>query len=402
MGQQGTSTRTLEVNPQVFSKIKKLGAFDVSACFNCGNCTVSCPLSVSGNEFPRKHIRYALLGLNDKLLAQPEPWLCYYCGDCSDTCPSKADPGAFMAAARRHAIVEYSIFKIGRVFYSPLTAIFAYLVLTIFAIWGIWFFTPEGGWNLDEWDVFSVVTYNVIHIAGLVLAGFIFTIAFIHALTMLYHLSKGNQISSEIPLYQKLVAMIKSVLKVGISEGIAEYRFTKCNSKSRYIAHMNIFWGYVLTFAATSIIAVPDMFTTTILGWSHHKFDDELYSIVKPIAKVLGVVGGILLMLGCAFYILGRLINKETYFQTTLFSDWIFLLITFGIGLSGFLIDIFEFFDMLELAYWMYSVHLILIFHLIITAAFTKFAHMEYRLIAVWYAEYQNLLGLSVSYKRKS
>ncbi len=389
MTTQTTQKEPVMVNPQIFAKIKKLGAFDVSACMNCSTCTVSCPLSVSGNEFPRKHIRYALLGLNEKLLSRPEPWLCYYCGDCSDTCPSQADPGAFMAAARSHAIIEYSILKIGRIFYSPLTAIFAYLILTIFAIWGIWFFAPKGGWDLDEWDVFSFVSYDVIHIAGLILAGFIFTIAFIHALTMLYHLNKESQTPSDMRLFQKLVAMIKSAIKVGIGEGMAEYRFTKCNSRSRYIAHMSIFWGYVLTFAATSIIAVPDMFTTTVLGWDHHKFNDELYPTVKSIAKVLGLVGGILLMLGCAYYIVNRLINKEAYFQASLFSDWIFLLLSFTIGLSGFLMDIFEFINVLELAYWMYGVHLVLVFHLIITATFTKFAHLEYRLLAVWYAEYQ-------------
>ena len=74
---QAESKKALVVNPDNFSTIKKLGAFDVTACFSCGQCTVSCPLSVSGNEFPRKLIRYAILGLDDKLLSQPEPWLCY-------------------------------------------------------------------------------------------------------------------------------------------------------------------------------------------------------------------------------------------------------------------------------------------------------------------------------------
>ena len=98
----------LTVKPQLFTEIKKLGAFDVTACMNCGVCTASCPLSVSGNEFPRKLIRYAILGLKDKVLSRPEPWLCYYCGDCSQTCPSQADPGRFMMAVRRYAIIEYS------------------------------------------------------------------------------------------------------------------------------------------------------------------------------------------------------------------------------------------------------------------------------------------------------
>ncbi|GAF99748.1 unnamed protein product, partial [marine sediment metagenome] len=54
---QADSKKALTVKPNVFKTIKKFGAFDVSACFSCGQCTVTCPLSVSGNEFPRKMIR---------------------------------------------------------------------------------------------------------------------------------------------------------------------------------------------------------------------------------------------------------------------------------------------------------------------------------------------------------
>ncbi len=46
------------------------GAFDVDACFNCGNCTAVCPLSAADSTFPRRIIRYAQVGLQDDAAGQ--------------------------------------------------------------------------------------------------------------------------------------------------------------------------------------------------------------------------------------------------------------------------------------------------------------------------------------------
>ena len=69
-----------EVNPDLIVDLKKFGVTSASACFNCGNCTAVCSLSTEETPFPRKAIRYMQLGLKDKLMQSPEPWLCYYCG----------------------------------------------------------------------------------------------------------------------------------------------------------------------------------------------------------------------------------------------------------------------------------------------------------------------------------
>ncbi len=95
------------VDPQFLTELKKYGTVSVDKCFNCGNCTAICPLSTNGETFPRRLIRYAQLGLKEPLLGSKELWLCYYCGKCTQTCPKQADPGEFMAAARRYAIASY-------------------------------------------------------------------------------------------------------------------------------------------------------------------------------------------------------------------------------------------------------------------------------------------------------
>ena len=106
------------VNPDLLLNLKKFGVNDAATCFNCGNCTAVCSLSSESEPFPRKTIRYLQLGLDNKLMQSPEPWLCYYCGDCSDTCPRQAHPGEVMMGLRRYLTSRYDWTGISRIFYT--------------------------------------------------------------------------------------------------------------------------------------------------------------------------------------------------------------------------------------------------------------------------------------------
>ncbi len=92
---------TYRVNATLAEELAHFGGDTLTKCFNCGNCSAVCGLSKNQTVFPRKIIRYLQLGLEEKLLESPEPWLCYYCGTCSDTCPREAQPGELMMATRR-------------------------------------------------------------------------------------------------------------------------------------------------------------------------------------------------------------------------------------------------------------------------------------------------------------
>jgi ferredoxin/nitrate reductase gamma subunit len=127
---------TITVDPNLLPQLQRYGAFDVAACFNCGNCTAVCPLTGDDATFPRRIIRYAQVGMKEELLSSKELWTCYYCGECSETCPRQAEPGEFMAAARRYAIATYDRTRLARTMYlQPLvgTAI-AVLLAVLFAL----------------------------------------------------------------------------------------------------------------------------------------------------------------------------------------------------------------------------------------------------------------------------
>ena len=57
---------TAIVDAGLLTDIKRYGAADVSACFNCGTCTAICPLTTEDSTFPRRFIRYAQVGMREE------------------------------------------------------------------------------------------------------------------------------------------------------------------------------------------------------------------------------------------------------------------------------------------------------------------------------------------------
>ncbi len=142
---------------RILYRDKKYGNDDFQACFNCGNCTATCNLTDKYNAFPRKLIRYSVLGLKDEIESSLDPWMCYYCGDCTTSCPRKADPGALMMTLRRYLSASYDWTGLARKFYtSKAFELGAILFLSLVVMLLFIFFhgpmttelTPEGESNL--------------------------------------------------------------------------------------------------------------------------------------------------------------------------------------------------------------------------------------------------------------
>ncbi len=346
------------VKPDLLSKIKRLGAFDVNACFSCGVCTAICPLSEEGGEFPRRIIRYAMLGLEDKLLGSPELWSCYYCGECTRSCPRQADPGGFMMAARRYAITRYSWGRIASVFYSKVWSPIVLTLLSIFMIGGI--LALHGPLSTGSVNLFKFMPKTYIHEAGIGLGLFILFSAIANLAIMYRYLSRGARRSGK----ASLKAWIKEFFNILIKEVLWESRYLKCSNKFRFYSHMSIFWGFVLLFIATGI--------------------DYITGSRQLSATVLGFIGGALIIFGSGYFIFKRLEGKEEYATYSDFIDWAFLWLIFLSGITGFLLDLFVSLDKPMAAYITFSAHLVVVFDLIVTAPFTKFAHAGYRPFALW------------------
>ena len=82
--------------------------------------------------------------------------MCYYCGECTATCPRQADPGEFMAAARRYAIARYDRLGLARLLYT--SAAFNVLFLALLAaVLGVFLYSFHGPMPGDTLRLFEFI-----------------------------------------------------------------------------------------------------------------------------------------------------------------------------------------------------------------------------------------------------
>jgi len=99
-------TKDLDPNFK-FEVASRPGGDNIKACFSCGTCTATCPVSQIDEEFnPRKIIRQVLLGMRKEVLASPVIWRCVQCYGCYAKCPQNVKFTEVCAALREMAVEE--------------------------------------------------------------------------------------------------------------------------------------------------------------------------------------------------------------------------------------------------------------------------------------------------------
>lgn len=349
-------------NPRLVERIRKLGAFDLQACYSCGNCSALCPLSEGEISFPRKMIRYALLGLEGKIAASPDPWLCYYCGECSETCPREADPGGLMMALRRLLIRKYSFGRIADLFYSAFASGIAWIFLSALVIVAIVLFhNPQ--MNLEEVEWLSFISLEHIHNAGIALTAFIVLAFAANAAAM------AAGMRQNLPPGTFTVRNLKKRSLPVLREALIQSRFSTCEgNRYRHYAHLALVFGFAGMTLATIIV----------MG-----IDYEWWPISRTVPFLLGTVFGILTFTGGSYFLYLRMTRRKESSKYSHHSDWIFLLLVLLSVLSGFVMVILRFAHLPRAAYIAFAVHLVFVFNLLVSLPFTKFAHAVYRPLAL-------------------
>ncbi|MCX6554652.1 MAG: 4Fe-4S dicluster domain-containing protein, partial [Candidatus Aminicenantes bacterium] len=353
-----------KVNENILAEIKKLGAFDLEACYSCGACSGLCPISKDTASFPRRLIRYSLLGLEQRILSAPEPWLCYYCGECSESCPRQAEPAALMMALRRFATRRYSLGRLADVIYSSLASVFTWLLLSAAALAAIFLaYNPE--MNRKNVDFLSFISQGRIHDAGLALVGFIVLVSAAQIWTLFRNLRGAPWAAGRVSAKKTGVSAFRA-----LKEAVLQSRFGECsNDKLRRLAHMGVSWGFMGMFLATLIILAVDYRWLPLPRW---------------VSLAIGSLSGVACALGLGYYYYLRLKGKTAVGKYSHPSDWAFLLLLALSVLSGYVMLLFRFLNMPMAAYGSFAFHLVVVFDLLVTFPFSKFAHVIYRPIALW------------------
>ena len=90
-------------DPAFTRQIERESGQNLSACYQCGNCTAGCPASFAYDMQANRIIRAVQLGLKDEALSCLSLWYCLSCGACSLRCPNNIAVSEVMEALRHTA-----------------------------------------------------------------------------------------------------------------------------------------------------------------------------------------------------------------------------------------------------------------------------------------------------------
>jgi len=339
------------INPEFTDELKKYGAFDPNACYNCGNCTAVCTLSDENNSFPRKMIRYSVLGLEDEVKASLDPWLCYYCGECSSTCPREADPGELMMSLRRWLIAKYDWTGLSGLLYKSLPiSIFAFVILAALVLWFGFY---------ESFHLETIMHYGHYFEMGAISVVFLFILVpnIIHMWWLTIY---KPGIKTPVPAYFKCIGDL-------LVHMFTQKRTLGCDDNQlRWLEHLILVFGYLLL-----------LFTTVFLD----RFATQNMFII-----ILGYVESAVIFVVTFDFIRRRIQKDQEISKHSHPSDWFFVIWLFLMGLSAFLVRLFVDLNILENNIWLYLVHLIILVQwALIIVPFGKWTHFLYRSFAMYF-----------------
>jgi ferredoxin len=350
-------SKMANINTKFKSEIEKYGAFDFTACMNCGHCTAVCPLVEEENSsFPRILLRYTLLGMENDIQRTNDPWLCYYCGECSESCPRQSNPGEMMMSLRRYLISVYDWTGLAKLFYKSKTALIGGLTIIALIVLG---FVWQKQFDLHPimhighyFEMFAILSVATIILIPNIIRMYWFTV-------------KKENIKVPFKIYI-------SELKDLILHFLTQKKFLTCEDyKFRWFEHLLIVYGYLLL-----------LFTTVFLDWLATDYQ---------IIQWFGYIVSTILFVFTFDFVLGRIKKDKEINKNSHSSDWLFVIWLFLMGFTAFLTRLFIDLDLIENNIWLYILHLIILAQwALIIVPFGKWSHFLYRPFAIYFTDIKN------------
>ena len=358
-------------DPTLLADIRQYGTFDTAGCYQCGTCTVSCELVSDSATFPRKSIRYALLGLRAPLLASLDPWICEDCGDCSIACPRQAEPRISMVTLRRFLSAQYDWTGLApRLLRSKawyLGSLIGAAVLTLLLILGyhLWYVKMAVSdfvtMPLGLEHTFPLMTYytlTVILVPLLLLLSRVFRI---------WRLTMNGTRRPKVPLSAYVLEAW-----VYVYQSVTTSLMHKCPEHRRWVGHCMMAGG-TITMLAIKVFG---------LHWFQ---TDNIYPIYNP-QRWVGYLAAGLVLYGLGDILIGRLLARREIYKETKFQDWVFPVLLLLTVASGLTVHIFRYVGFGLTCHFAYAVHVIIATPmLVVEMAFGKWAHMIYRPLALYF-----------------
>jgi len=362
-------------DPTLLADLRRYGKFDTTGCYQCGSCTLSCDLVENSVSFPRKSIRYALLGLRQPLVASLEPWVCHDCGDCSIKCPRQAEPRISMITLRRFLSAQYDWTGLGAKLYQSdawyLGSLVFVALLTVALIIGyhLWYLsmpardfatTPLG---LEH--MFPIMTYYTLVVILLPL------LLLLSRVVRIWRLTMGGADRTPAPLFAYVAELWTYVY-----QSVTHSLMRKCPEHGRWRGH------WILAFGTVMMLVVK----TFALRWFQ---TDNIYPFYHP-QRWVGYIAAGCILYGIQDILRCRLLAHKEICKETHFHDVVFpVLITLTV-LSGLVAHILRYAGFDLACHYAYALHVIIATPmLVIEMSFGKWSHMVYRPLALYFLAVQ-------------
>ncbi|MCK5408286.1 MAG: quinone-interacting membrane-bound oxidoreductase complex subunit QmoC, partial [Candidatus Krumholzibacteria bacterium] len=323
------SPRLVEPDLDFIRELKGAGGDTLKRCYQCATCSTTCNLSNDASPFPRKEMLMASWGQTEDLMKDPDVWLCYQCNDCSTRCPRGARPGDVLAAVRSAAYKKFAFPSfMGKALASakalPLLFLIPALVMTALIFLtapktagGILAFTQPG--PIDFNDFLPHKTVDAFFVAGNILIFILAAVGFLR----FWRLLRSDGAPRKMSVGQAIFLTFKEIF--------THSNFRKCDTNhARFIGHFLIFFGFlggmITTGAVLLLIFLPHYMEAVGMGHPHAMFDLPL-TISNPI-KILGILSGIALTIGCSILVYRRWTNKDGVGANG-YTDTLFLYVLF-------------------------------------------------------------------------
>jgi hypothetical protein len=147
--------------------------------------------------------------------------------------------------------------------------------------------------------------------------------------------------------------------------------------RRRWFVHAMIVWGFLGLLAATALDYGLDLAGIKPTGTP--------VPIWYPV-RLLGTVAGLALVWGSTVAIIRRVRRSDRYSSRSRASDWLFLVLLWVTGVSGFAIELALYLpDAPAWGYWVFLFHVAIAMELVLLAPFMKLAHAVYRPVGLFF-----------------
>jgi ferredoxin len=361
-------TVSIHTDPTLLTDIRRYGQFDTTGCYQCGSCTISCDLVTDSVSFPRKIIRYALLGLRKPLVESLEPWVCHDCGDCSLICPREAEPRLSMMTVRRFLTAQYdwtgfsSKILASRAWYIASLAGASASALLLILFYHLFYVklsvhdlatTPMG---LEH--MFPIMTYFTRTLILLPLFLLLARVSRIWRLTMRGEKIPGSAYLREAGTY--------------VWQSVTHMLMRKCPEKGRWTGH------WLLAFGVTLILAIK----VFALRWFQ---TDNIYPLYHP-QRWLGYLATACILYGVGTILVCRFKGNKEICKTRSLEDLMFPILLLLVALSGISVHILRYAGFEMACHFVYALHIVIATPILaVEMSFGKWSHMIYRPLALYF-----------------